>query len=224
VPFSAIVSLLASAFDSKHTRVLTELPRAAQLLVCAARGLAEREGAAAAHKAAFERARGEERLHGAACGSFEGAGLSFGHTATAAGAYKAKGGADSRVDAVAHYGDTSGSGVAVSIGDLRGAFSRLCRKRLLSVVDGRDFADLLDRLEACGLVAFCGRVGVAGGGGTSSSASGRMTKAGGDRATTADAWAQNQVRINVPLADMDLAFGELPFWAAVSADVRRGTV
>jgi hypothetical protein len=46
-----------------------------------------------------------------------------------------------------------------------------------------------------------------------------MTKAGGS-----DAWAQSTLRINVPLSDMDLAFGELPFWATVSADVRKGTV
>ena len=51
-----------------------------------------------------------------------------------------------------------------------------------------------------------------------------MTTAGGDRATKAESWMQTNIRIAVAMADLDLAFGELPFWASISADVRRGNV
>jgi len=218
------LELLAAAFESRHTRALVELPRLAQVLICAARGLVEREAAARAHTAAYERSKTEQRAGGGVMGSFEGASMSFGHLATASGAYKASGGSDKRVDAVASYGDTSGCGVSVTIGSLRDAFSRMCRKKLLASVDARDFADLLDRLEASGLVSFVGKVGVVGGGGSSSGLKGRMTNAGGDRASKGDSWMQTGVRIAVAMADLDLAFGELPFWAAISADVRRGNV
>jgi hypothetical protein len=191
-----MAALLSAAFESKHIKALLALPRSGQVLVCAARGLCEKEAAKRAHQAAFEQARAEERssggIGGAACGTFEGAALSFAHAATTAGAYKAKGGAADahRAAKVEGYKDTSGSGVAVAISAVRDAFSRLCRRQLLQVVDSRDFADLLDRLEAAGLLSFQGRVGVTGGGGgSSSSAKGRM-KSGGDRVTQADAWAQ----------------------------------
>jgi hypothetical protein len=51
-----------------------------------------------------------------------------------------------------------------------------------------------------------------------------MTTAGGDRVTGADAWAQNTLRINVGVADLDLAFGEHAFYKAISRSVRAGDV
>jgi hypothetical protein len=221
VRFADAAALLTAAFESRHTKTLLALPRAAQVLICAARGLAERASAARAHTAAFLAARAEERAGRATSGTFEGAAISFGAAATAAAAYKAVGGEGE--SAVAGYGSTSAAGVGVPIGALRDAFTRLCRTQLLAVVDARDFADLLDRLEASGLVGFIGRVG-AGGSRASSGARGRMTSAGSDRVTASDAWANNALRINVAVADLDMAFGDSAFYKNIAADVRLGTV
>jgi Cdc6-like AAA superfamily ATPase len=162
VGFADVRALMSAAFDSPHARVLRALPRSAQVLVCAARGLAEKVASTRATDAAFAVARAAAKRNPAAGGG-SCASLHLGSAAT-------------------------GSGTSVSLTALKDAFTRLCRKQLLTTVDDRDFTDLLDRLEASGLVAFLARVG-RGGGAASSGAGGRI-KHGGDRVTGADAWAQ----------------------------------
>ena len=66
------------------------------------------------------------------------------------------------------------------------------------VVDPKVLLEEMDRLEADGLVARAGGAG-------------------------AGAGAQ-AVRINASLADLDLAFGELPFYQRVRSDMRSGNV
>jgi Cdc6-like AAA superfamily ATPase len=188
-----VMALLAAALESRYAKALSALPVAAAVLICAARGLAEREGLRRAQAAAFAKAAAEVRATGGTCGTFEGAALSFGHVATAAGAYKGESAAAPAraAAAAAALRAAAANAVAVPIGALRDSFSRLCRKQLLSVVDARDFSDLIDRLESSGLVAVVGRVGKAGGGGGGGGgAGGRMRAAGGARVAQADAWAQ----------------------------------
>ena len=185
------MSLLSAALESRYAKALAALPVTAAVLICAARGLAEREGQKRAQAAAYAKAAAEVRATGGACGTFEGAALGFGHVATAAGAYKGEGAAPPAAAAAAAAARAvAATSVAVPIGALRDAFSKLCRKQLLSVVDARDFSDLVDRLEASGLVALVGRVGKGGGGGSSGAAGGRLRTAGGARVAQADAWAQ----------------------------------
>jgi hypothetical protein len=185
-----MMALLSAALESRHAKALSALPVTAAVLICAARGLAEREGLKRAQAAAYAKAAAEARATGGACGTFEGAALSFGHVVTAAGAYKGEGAAPAAAAAAAATTRAlAANTVAVPIGALRDAFSKLCRKQLLSVVDARDFSDLIDRLESSGLVAVVGRVGKGGGGG-GGGGGGRLRTAGGARVAQADAWAQ----------------------------------
>jgi hypothetical protein len=160
VSMADMSAMLAAAYGSRYADVLRALPRQGQVLVCAARALVEREAAKrdAADKAAkFARAvarTGEASLH---TGEYEGAavllpGASGAGSMGAAGSAAAGGIRDSEFPSL--------TATAITVSQLQAAYTSLCRRRLLAPVGAAEVADLVDRLQADGIITLGGGGGL----------------------------------------------------------------
>lgn len=263
VPAVEILTLLSTVFDrNKFVKMLLALPRDGQLLICAARGLSEREAESRAQDAAFDRAK-KSGASEAISGTFDGAGLNFAAIATTIGAFKegrigvtssllvgestsaasasaaASGAWTSEDVAAAKAAAASTNKMAtITIAQLRDCFVRLCRQRTQTTVEASDFSDLIDRLEADGIIAIVSGVGFGGlvstAGNTNSGGALRIRSAsrtlgpggsssgGGGGGGGGGSWLHQQLRLNVCSADLEFAFGDKPFFQSIYEDARKG--
>jgi hypothetical protein len=248
--------------------MLLALPRDGQLLICAARGLSEREAESRAQDAAFDRAK-KSGASEAISGTFDGAGLNFAAIATTVGAFKegrigvtssllvgestsaastsaASSGTWTLEDVAAAKAAAASTNkmATITIAQLRDCFVRLCRQRTQTTIEASDFSDLIDRLEADGIIAivtgvgFGGLVSTAGNtnsggalrirgasrtlGPGSSSSGGGGGGGGGGGSGGGGSWLQQQLRLNVCSADLEFAFGDKPFFQGVYEDAKKG--
>jgi hypothetical protein len=210
-------ALLSAAYGSRYADTLKALPRQAQVLVCAARGLVEREIArrAVVEKAAgFEAAAAKGKDAAITTGAYEGAALMEPWAAQAAARRGAAGGA-------AADDSPSLTATAITISQLQMAYVSLCRRKLLAPVAASEFGDLVDRLAADGVITLCGSIGgkarTGGGGGTGS-------VGGSGASASSSSWLHMGLRMNVLMSDLDFAFADVPLYQSLAADIRRGRV
>ena len=233
-----MTAVLTAAFDrNRYCAALLRLPRDGQLLVCTARGLAEKEANKRAHLEAYERAR-KEGLHNSYVGTFDGAGLTFSGLATTVGAYRNDGANLTRQLLQNHNTNTSSSSSSntpstmninlldtpLTLGQLRETFSIVCRKRALSSIDTSEFIDLIDRLESDGILTILNKYQKTGSHINGINNHGRMTHIGFSSIKNNTAWIQSTARLNVSVEDVNFAFGDKTFFTNIIADVKRGVL
>jgi hypothetical protein len=213
------------ALDRSYTGMLQALPRQGLLLLLAARALAEKEAReATAQREAREYAANPHHLS-----NIEGASTAAPHSDTAAAAAAAEPPAGSN---------------PISLAMLARAYTRMCRRRLVTPVTSNMVIELVDRLLDEGMLAMqsgsggggSGGGGGGGGGGTRKSgaasgslpaaavmvgASGKGLSAGAFKGAAS---AIRTLRVKVQLADLDVALAGSPLYLSLAADVRNGVV
>jgi Cdc6-like AAA superfamily ATPase len=207
-----IAALCKSAYEGGNVRAMLALPRQAQVLLCATRGVAEREAASAARTAVYHSSFSAPTEPPIMWTTVEGA--------------PAEGNGGTRwkpapsMAAVVASAVKGGGGTAIPLAAVKEAYGRLCARHHLAAVSSAEFADLLDRLLTDGLLEVTGKGTQGAGGG-----SGRMRSAGSGRvAGSFGTWLQASVRVHASLADVDLAFGEKAFYKTLAGQVRSGDV
>lgn len=238
-----MTAVLTAAFDrNRYCAALLRLPRDGQLLVCTARGLAEKEANKRTHLEAYERAR-KEGTHDSYVGTFDGAGLTFSGLATTMGAYRNNRGNLTRQllsngSSSSSSGEGEGRGndhpssspslpnllaTPITLAQLRETFTVVCRKRTLSSIDTSEFIDLIDRLESDGILTILNKTHNKGNS-NGTNAQGRMVNVGYSSVKNSTAWLQSTARLNVNVEDVNFAFGDKTFFTNIIADVRRGVL
>lgn len=202
VTLPTALAVYSAAFDrSRLAKALLDLPRDGQFLACVLRGHALYASDTAAHLAGYEQAKkdGTDQL---IQGTFDGAAMSFGATASTIKAYR-KGKEHLMKELLDIHGVQSKnatiaraeSSAAVSLADLQAVYVRVCKKRVMNTITRDDFGDLIDRMESDGIITITG-VGIGGGSG-GGGGSGRMTCASrnhkGAAGPKVDAWLKRWV-------------------------------
>ncbi|RYG42451.1 hypothetical protein EON68_01790 [archaeon] len=219
----------SAVFNSKHLATLRALPPHAQLLVCAARALAEREAKraaiaadAAANRHSFVAPSEASDAPGTDARAAAGSGRRGRSARTAAAAA-----ADAAVEVPSAV-------TPVSLLALQEALAAFCARVGMSAPSKMDFGDWMDRLLSDGIFALhTGGANSAGGGSASSATGGKAStsdatkgrrRTPGANVALAAAWVTTYIRVNVVISELDAALSTTPFYATIAADVHAGRI